>query len=231
MSEENIKRSPAVIKNLADFKRHIEVGTEITAVYHKNHPDIAGLTRVVTKVQSNAFYSVIKDRLEHKFSACNRGQGFRSDFEKACFYRFNGTTVQALDPRSKDGSILYEIEVYDKGIKTNEARKEESNMNEWERLRKQAEMYKERFPEGTRILLLNMGADPNPVKGGTRGTVRFVDDIGTVHCAFDNGRTLGMIPGEDNFRKLTAEELAQEQAADMDESDMDEDGNVTVLRM
>ena len=38
-----------------------------------------------------------------------------------------------------------------------------------------------------------------------------------IHCAFDNGRQLGIIPGEDSFRKLTAEELAEEQNEDMDE--------------
>jgi hypothetical protein len=35
---------------------------------------------------------------------------------------------------------------------------------------------------------------------GTKGTVRIVDDMGTVHCDFDNGRRLGLIPGEDSFR-------------------------------
>ena len=39
----------------------------------------------------------------------------------------------------------------------------------------------------------------------------FVDDMSTVHCKFDNGRQLGIIPGEDSFRKLTDEELAEEQ--------------------
>lgn len=34
---------------------------------------------------------------------------------------------------------------------------------------------------------------------------------GTIHCDFDNGRSLGVVPGEDSFRKLTAEELAEEQ--------------------
>ena len=84
-------------------------------------------------------------------------------------------------------------------------------MNEWERLYRQAERYKKMYPPGTRIELLSMGSDPRPIESGTRGSVAFVDDIGTLHCHFDNGRQLGIVPGEDTFRKLTEEELAEEQ--------------------
>ena len=59
-------------------------------------------------------------------------------------------------------------------------------------------------------MLLSMGNDPNPILPGTRRTVNVVDDIATVHCTFDNGRTLGIAYGEDSFRALTAEELAEE---------------------
>lgn len=55
--------------------------------------------------------------------------------------------------------------------------------------------------------------DPRPIESGTRGTVAVVDDIGTVHCDFDNGRRLGLIEGEDDFRALTAQELAEEENA------------------
>ena len=48
---------------------------------------------------------------------------------------------------------------------------------------------------------------------GTRGTVKVVDDIGTVHCEFDSGRNLGLIDGEDDFRPLTAQKLAEEESA------------------
>lgn len=83
-------------------------------------------------------------------------------------------------------------------------------MNEWERQRKRAEIYKESYPPGTRILLERMGNDPCPVPDGTRGTVSAVDSLGTLHCEFDDGRCLGIIPDEDKFRKLTEEELAEE---------------------
>lgn len=61
------------------------------------------------------------------------------------------------------------------------------------------ESIKKRYPVGSRIILHSMGDDPRPIAPGTKGTVRIVDDMGTVHCNFDNGRRLGLIPGEDSF--------------------------------
>lgn len=43
---------PMAFKNLAEMKRYIKLGTEFKATRHKYHPDIVGLTRVVTKVQT-----------------------------------------------------------------------------------------------------------------------------------------------------------------------------------
>lgn len=65
-----------------------------------------------------------------------------------------------------------------------------------------AKRIKAQYPAGTRIELIAMGDDPNPIPSGTKGTVECVDDIGTVHCRFDNGRHLGLIAGEDSFRKI-----------------------------
>lgn len=93
-------------------------------------------------------------------------------------------------------------------------------MNDWTRLHRQAEVYKQQYPPGTRIMLLHMGNDPLPVEDLTRGTVAFVDDIGTIHCKFDNGRTLGMAPGEDHFRKLSTAELLEEKKAESLEDTM-----------
>jgi len=84
-------------------------------------------------------------------------------------------------------------------------------MNERERQRNRAEYLKKAYPPGTRIVLNSMGDDPRPIESGTRGTVAVVDDIGTVHCDFDNGRRLGLIEGEDDFRALTAQELAEDE--------------------
>jgi len=59
-----------------------------------------------------------------------------------------------------------------------------------------------KYPKGSRIVLDYMGEDPHPIEPGTRGTVDHVDDIGTVHCRFDNGRYLGLVPGEDSFHRI-----------------------------
>lgn len=68
------------------------------------------------------------------------------------------------------------------------------------------ELLRQRYPEGTRICVDRMGNDPDPIPSGTKGTVEFVDDIGTVFCKFDNDRSLGMIPGEDSFYVIQPEE-------------------------
>ena len=89
--------------------------------------------------------------------------------------------------------------------------KGEYNMNRLEAERRFAQRMKDNYPPGTRIMLLQMGDDPRPIEPNTRGTVRAVDDMGTLHCDFDNGRQLGVVPGEDSFRRLTEQELAEEQ--------------------
>lgn len=72
------------------------------------------------------------------------------------------------------------------------------------------EFYKEHYPVGTRVQLDSMGDDPNPVPNGTKGTVSFVDDIGTVFVNFDNGRSLGICPEVDSFHKITEQTEVQE---------------------
>lgn len=63
-------------------------------------------------------------------------------------------------------------------------------------------LLRSRYPTGTRIKLVHMRADPRPVEPGTRGTVTFVDDAGTIHMKWDNGRSLGLIPSVDKFHKI-----------------------------
>ena len=83
-------------------------------------------------------------------------------------------------------------------------------MNRLEARRCFVQRMKDNYPPGTRLVLLQMGDDPRPVEPNTRCTVAVVDDMGTLHCDFDNGRQLGLVPGEDSFRRLTERELAEE---------------------
>lgn len=112
MDQKNEQKAPLRIKNMAELKRCIRPGTELVATSHSKHPALVGLVRVVTEVQTNAYYSVVKDQPSHQYSTCNYGKGFRSDFEKASNYLFEGTTIKVLDRRSSDGSVLYEMELY-----------------------------------------------------------------------------------------------------------------------
>ena len=73
------------------------------------------------------------------------------------------------------------------------------------------------YSPGSRILLYQMTDPYAPVPSGTRGTVRYVDDAGQIGVAWDNGRSLSLIPGVDSFRKLTQQEIAQEQSMSMEE--------------
>jgi len=65
---------------------------------------------------------------------------------------------------------------------------------------------KETYPAGTRVELVHMD-DPYNKKlvPGCRGTVRCVDDAGTIHVSWDCGSSLGVVYGEDICRKVDAE--------------------------
>ena len=39
---------------------------------------------------------------------------------------------------------------------------------------------------------------------GDEGIVAFVDDMGTVHVKWDNGSTLGLVPGEDSWQEVVS---------------------------
>lgn len=103
-------------------------------------------------------------------------------------------------------------------------------MNEYERQRRIAESTKKLYPPGTRIELISMNNPYSPVTSSTRGKVKFVDSLGTIFPEWDNGRTLGVVPGEDSFRKLTQEEI---EAENQSESEVDneapyEDNGITI---
>lgn len=61
---------------------------------------------------------------------------------------------------------------------------------------------KTEYPVGTRIKLNHMGEEKFPVADGTTGKVTYVDDNGQIHMRWDNGRTLPLVPGVDDFVKI-----------------------------
>ena len=88
---------------------------------------------------------------------------------------------------------------------------------------KKVDLLRQRYPEGTRICLDHM-EDLCPVESGTCGWVQFVDDAGTLHCKFDNGRMLGVIPDVDKFhiieQEQTEEIMETENAEEFEELNM-----------
>jgi len=52
--------------------------------------------------------------------------------------------------------------------------------------------------KGKRIKCLHM-MDDHPILSGEEGTVDLVDDMGTIHVNWDNGRRLGLVPEEDEY--------------------------------
>ena len=68
---------------------------------------------------------------------------------------------------------------------------------------RQLRVLREHYPAGTRIRLNHMADDIAPVPPGTTGSVDYIDDAGNIHMKWDNGRTLSLIPGEDDFAIIT----------------------------
>ena len=60
---------------------------------------------------------------------------------------------------------------------------------------------KDAYKEGDRVRLVEMDDRQAPPEG-TEGTVIGVDDAGTIHVAWDNGSSLGVIYGIDRCEQL-----------------------------
>ena len=61
---------------------------------------------------------------------------------------------------------------------------------------KNLQKIRDKYPAGSRVRLLHMD-DPQAPPEGTEGTIRFVDDIGTIHVSWDTGSGLGVCLGVD----------------------------------
>ena len=67
--------------------------------------------------------------------------------------------------------------------------------------RETVERIRQEYPVGCRVELLRMD-DPQAPPIGTRGTVRGVDDTGSIMVAWDSGGSLNVLFGVDECRKV-----------------------------
>lgn len=63
------------------------------------------------------------------------------------------------------------------------------------------EMLRKQYPAGTRVELVEMD-DCQAPPIGTKGTVRGVDDTGSILVSWDNGSSLNVVYGADLCRKI-----------------------------
>ncbi|HIT69976.1 MAG TPA: DUF4314 domain-containing protein [Candidatus Aphodomonas merdavium] len=68
--------------------------------------------------------------------------------------------------------------------------------------REVVERLRQQYPAGCRVELVFMNDPYTILKPGDQGTVIAVDDVGTVHIAWDRGSSLGAAYGEDRIRRI-----------------------------
>lgn len=64
------------------------------------------------------------------------------------------------------------------------------------------ERIKNNYPVGCRVQLDSMEDPYHKIPVGNCGTVKAVDDIGTIHVSWDCGSSLGIVYGEDHCHKI-----------------------------
>ena len=67
--------------------------------------------------------------------------------------------------------------------------------------RQEVEKLKTQYPTGSVVRLIRMD-DIQAPPVGTLGTVRDVDDIGTIHVSWETGSSLGIVYGMDKIEKV-----------------------------
>lgn len=68
--------------------------------------------------------------------------------------------------------------------------------------RETVEKIREQYPAGAKVELVSMNDPYRNMPPGLKGTVKSVDDTGTVFVSWENGCSLGAVYGEDEIRKL-----------------------------
>lgn len=78
---------------------------------------------------------------------------------------------------------------------------------------------REAFPAGTRVELVQMSDPYNAtLVPGSLGTVRHIDDTGSIHVAWDCGSSLAVLYGVDICRKTSEQAAAASKCPILDSS-------------
>lgn len=67
------------------------------------------------------------------------------------------------------------------------------------------EQMRKLYTKGTAVELGSMRDEPQ-MPSGMKGVVEFVDDACQIHCAWENGSHLALIPGVDSFSVVSLPE-------------------------
>lgn len=103
-----------IIKNLTQLKRAIEARTPFLIVEHYVHPESKGQIRVPNVVQTNGFYSVVKDDDKNEINSYNNGKGSWMPYGKAREnWMFDGDCITAVQTKRKrswsdNGRVYYD---------------------------------------------------------------------------------------------------------------------------
>lgn len=98
-----------MIKNFADLKRAIQAKTPFLIVEHYTRPEFSKKIRIPTVVQTNGFYSIVKDNPDAKETLSNNGKGIWMEFGKAGSWAFDGEFCEM----SFQGRKIYRIKFLD----------------------------------------------------------------------------------------------------------------------
>lgn len=82
------------IKNLAQLKRAISSKQCFVIKQHFMKPECTGQTRQPNVIQTNGFYSIIKDNLDHEVSLANNCRGSWLPYGKAKDWTFTDGTCR-----------------------------------------------------------------------------------------------------------------------------------------
>ena len=80
-----------------------------------------------------------------------------------------------------------------------------------EQLIKIAEVERELYPEGSRVVYLGSEKNHMFLKSGMKGIVRYVDDEANVYIDWENGARVGLLYGQDYWKRIPKEDYVVEE--------------------